>query len=389
MVTHSIMSKTILFVTGTRADFGKLKPLMLHCKQLTGFQVEVFVTGMHLLSRYGSTWEEIAKSNIGPIHPFLNQSSSDSMDIVLAKTISGLSDYVKEKKPDLLVIHGDRVETLAAAIVGSLNNIRVAHIEGGEVSGTIDESIRHAVSKLAHIHLVSNEQSFDRLVQLGENREYIFTVGSPDIDVMESDALPKLDEAKGHYGIDFTDFGIMILHPVTTEQNKLEEETRNVLSALKDSGKQIIIVESNNDSGSELIRNSYNSFRDYANFKFFPSMRFEFFITLLKYSDFIIGNSSAGVREAPHFGVPAINLGSRQNGRVKSNLVLNSSYNIDEISEAISQIETIDRVPEQNFGKGNSSQLFGDLLTSGIFWNVPLQKVFIDIDWEKANGSAK
>ena len=118
------------------------------------FEVHIFVTGMHMLSKYGATWKEIRKAGFANIYKFINQNSSDSMDYILAKTVAGLADYVKETAPDMLVVHGDRVETLAGAIVGALNNILVAHVEGGEVSGTVDELIRHSVSKLSHLHFV-------------------------------------------------------------------------------------------------------------------------------------------------------------------------------------------------------------------------------------------
>src|SRR6516162_7880523 len=142
--------RKVAFLTGTRADFGKMKTLMLKMQADERFEVHIFVTGMHMLSKFGSTWDEVRKCGFANIYRFINQNENDSMDQILAKTVAGLSDYAKEMTPDMLVVHGDRVEALAGAIVGSLNNIRVAHIEGGEVSGTVDELIRHAVSKLSH-----------------------------------------------------------------------------------------------------------------------------------------------------------------------------------------------------------------------------------------------
>ena len=161
--------KKVLFLTGTRADYGKLKSLMNIIEKSTSFQCSIFATGMHTLSRYGNTVNEIYKNGFQDIHTYMNQIKGDGMDIILANTIHGLSRYVHENRPDLIVVHGDRVETLAGAIVGTLNNILVAHIEGGELSGTVDELIRHSVSKLAHIHFVANAKAADRLKQLGED----------------------------------------------------------------------------------------------------------------------------------------------------------------------------------------------------------------------------
>ena len=371
--------RQVLFVTGTRADFGKLKPLIRVVNETGSFSSKIFVTGMHLLQRFGSTWEEVVGSNLAPVHPFVNQSPGDRMETTLARTINGLSSYVQESRPDLIVVHGDRVEALAGAVVGTLSNIRVAHIEGGEVSGTVDEALRHAVSKLSHWHFVSNEESRGRLLQLGEANHDIFVIGSPDIDVMNSPDLPSLDEALAHYNINWEDFGILIFHPVTTELENLERDAREMLEALVSTGDKIIVIESNNDSGSEVIRKVYEGFEEYDQLRFFPSMRFEYFLTILRNAKYIVGNSSAGIREAPHYGVPAINLGSRQNNRVKARLVINVDISKDAIIDGITLASSMDKEPEHNFGNGNSSAGFRAILLDESRWSKPLQKVFVDI----------
>lgn len=161
-IFHGVMSmnkKRIVFLTGTRADFGKMKSLIKITQNSSLFDVHIFVTGMHMIEQYGKTIIEVQKSGFKNIYPFINHDEIVHMDRNLATTINGFSHYIGEMKPDLIVVHGDRIEAMAGAIVGSLNNILVAHIEGGEISGTIDELIRHSISKLAHIHLVSNEQA--------------------------------------------------------------------------------------------------------------------------------------------------------------------------------------------------------------------------------------
>jgi len=162
--------KKIVFLTGTRADFGKLKSLMTISQSSDNFEVHIFATGMHLIDKYGKTINEIYKSGFNNIFPFINHDDIVHMDRNLAKTIDGFSHYISEIKPDLIVVHGDRIEAMAGAIVGSLNNILVAHIEGGEVSGTIDELIRHSISKLSHIHLVSNIEAKKQIDSNGRNR---------------------------------------------------------------------------------------------------------------------------------------------------------------------------------------------------------------------------
>jgi UDP-N-acetylglucosamine 2-epimerase (hydrolysing) len=179
------------------------------------------------------------------------------MDLTLAKTIEGISSFVRENRPDLIVVHGDRVEPLAGAVVGALNNILVAHIEGGEVSGTVDELLRHAVSKMSHIHFASNEEAKRRLMQLGEYPDAIWVIGSPDIDIMFSEDLPTIEDAKGHYDLEFDRYAIAAFHPVTTEIENLAKDAEQFVDALIQSGDNYIVIYPNNDLGSELILNAY------------------------------------------------------------------------------------------------------------------------------------
>lgn len=370
--------KKIIFLTGTRADFGKLKPLMFQLESNSQLEAHIFVTGMHMLTKYGYTCDEVEKSGFKNIYKYINQNSNDSMDLILAKTITGLSDYAQEIKPDLIIVHGDRVEALAGATVGALNNVLTGHIEGGEVSGTIDELIRHAVTKLSHVHFVANASARKRLIQLGERRESIHVIGSPDIDVMNSGSLPNIDEVRRHYEIEFNEYSILAFHPVTTETAMLQEQVRTILDALIKSERKYVVIYPNNDHGSDIILEEYYRHSGDKNFKFFPSMRFEYFLTLLKNSDFIIGNSSAGIREAPHFGVVAVNLGSRQHNRVQSSLVLNADITKDAIKSAIVRAVSMPRKPECLFGDGGSARHFGEVLERESFWGTPCQKYFVD-----------
>ena len=160
--------KTIVFITGTRADYGKIKSLILKLQKENKFKCYLVITGMHVLKKFGYTQIEIDKDKIKNCYKFSNQFSNTPMDITLANTIKGLNKFLSDKKVDLMVVHGDRVESLAAAISGNLNNIKIAHIEGGEISGTVDEIIRHSISKLSHFHFVTNKIAKQRLIQMGE-----------------------------------------------------------------------------------------------------------------------------------------------------------------------------------------------------------------------------
>ncbi|WP_100611975.1 UDP-N-acetylglucosamine 2-epimerase [Confluentibacter lentus] len=368
--------KKIAFLTGTRADFGKMKPLIQILENHQEFEAHIFVTGMHLLQRYGYTLIEVERCGFKNISTFKNDTHEASMDLTLAKTIAGFSEFVKNIHPDLIVIHGDRVEALAGAIVGSLNNVLVAHIEGGELSGTIDELLRHATSKMSHIHFVANGKAKLLLEQMGELPESIYNIGSPDIDIMFSNTLPDLQTVKSYYNISFDVYAIAMFHPVTTEHRQMAKYAKNFVDALINSGRNYVVIFPNNDMGSQTILEAYEPILNHPNFRVFPSIRFEYFLTLLKHSSFIIGNSSAGVREAPYYGIPTINIGTRQQNRVVSNAIINTGYQVNAILEGIKEVKNVTINKISDFGNGNSAEAFLKVLKSESLWKTNHQKQF-------------
>ncbi|NVK51733.1 MAG: UDP-N-acetylglucosamine 2-epimerase (hydrolyzing) [Flavobacteriaceae bacterium] len=377
--------KKIVFLTGTRADFGKLKSLMSISQKSDDFEVHIFVTGMHMNSLYGLTVDEIQKAGFKNIYKYINHDSIEYMDRTLAKTIVGFSQYIAQINPDLIVVHGDRVEALAGAIVGSLNNILVAHIEGGEVSGTIDELIRHSVTKMSHIHLVANSEAKKRLIQLGEFDKSIFILGSPDLDLMDENSLPNLELVMNYYNVSFDEFAIAMFHPITTEYNNIKEYARNFVEALVKSQDNYILIYPNNDLGSKEILEEIRKVENLDKIKVFPSLRFEYFLRLLKESKYIIGNSSAGIREAPYYNVPTVDIGTRQNNRAKLDSIFNCNYDIESVLKAIGKTKKFNtnKIKSEEakfyFGKGRSDSLFLKLLHSQEFWNIEHQKQFQEV----------
>jgi UDP-N-acetylglucosamine 2-epimerase (hydrolysing) len=371
--------KRIVFLTGTRADFGKLKSLITILESHSDFEPHIFVTGMHMLTEYGYTLIEVQRAGFSNIHTFSNHTSEATMDLTLAKTMEGFSEFVKKVDPDLIVVHGDRVEALAGALVGSLNNILVAHVEGGEISGTIDELLRHATSKMSHVHFVANDEAHRRLVQMGELPESIFVIGSPDVDVMFSTNLPSLQEVKDHYEIGFDNYSVVLFHPVTTEASSMSEYATNLAEALIDSNKHYVIIYPNNDLGSKSILEAFEPLRKFPNIRMFPSIRFEYFLTLLKNAESIVGNSSAGIREAPYYGVPTINIGTRQENRALHAHIVNVDYTREAILEALQRPSERVEKDGSGFGKGNSDKLFLESLGSDTLWNLNHQKQFKDL----------
>lgn len=376
--------RKIIFITGTRADYGKIKPLMLALENDQAFEVFVFVCGMHLSKTFGATYQEVQKDNYENIYIAYGLLPTQEASVNMGSMMMAFAGYTRSIEPDMIVIHGDRMEALSGAIVGAMTNIPVGHIEGGELSGTIDESIRHAISKFAHIHFVCTDEARTRLIQMGEEEERIFVIGSPDIDVMMSGNLPSMQAVKERYAVNFDRYGILMYHPVTTEYSVIGEHAKTVADALIDSGKNYVAIYPNNDLGSEVIMNEYKRFAGNPHFRVVPSMRFEHFLTLLKNADFIIGNSSAGIRESGVYGVPAIDIGTRQSSRYTlsgSPHVQHVSEDKEEILEAVKNAGKF-RKPSMIFGDGRSVDRFINILKRPGFWDIKIQKHFVDHDIE-------
>ena len=374
--------KRVVFLTGTRADFGKVKSLIRALSERTqDFDVHVFATGMHLDPKYGETIREIEKCNFAcEVFPHLNQASSGALDRTLANTVMGFGDFVRLRRPDLVVVHGDRSEALAGAVVAATNNILVAHIEGGEVSGTIDEILRHAISKMSHLHFVSNEEAKRRLVQLGEEPTAIHVIGSPDIDLLASPDRPSLAEVREHYRIPFEDYGVMVWHPVTTSLSTLRQETQEVVRAVTGSGRNWVVIYPNSDPGSDVILAEYDRSLRGPRFRVFPSLRFEAMLVLLENAGVVVGNSSMGIGEAPYYGTPTVDVGSRQSGRSENPHILHVPAENVAVTGAIERVWGT-RVPvtRRERGDGDSHVRFRRALCSAELWETSVQKRFRDV----------
>ena len=371
----TVTGKKLLFVTGTRADFGKLEPLA-RAAQEAGFAISFFITGMHMMKRYGETRLEVKRFAGAEFFEFVNQREGDALDFILSKTILGFSDFVHEHRPDLVIIHGDRVEALAASLVCAMRYIRSAHIEGGEVSGTIDESIRHCNTKLCATHFVSSESARQRVLALGEAPDRVYTIGSPELDTHAKPSGVTIDEVKSRYAIPFDNYGIVIFHPVTSEVDTIGAQAQSLFDCLQASGKNFVVIAPNNDPGTEAIFKVIEALPK-DRFRLIPSMRFNYFSELMKHASAMIGNSSAGVREAPFLGLPSLDVGTRQNSRG----IADSIFNADAMDKA-----TIHRFLDDSwsklfsgsmgFGAGAASQQFVHILSKFEYWKLSSQKIF-------------
>ena len=374
--------KKIIFLTATRADYGKIKSVVNLIAKKN--KVYIYITGMHMLSKYGSTYKQVINENknLTEIILFKNQNNNYNPNVCAAKTIINFSIQLKKIKPNLVLVHGDRIESLAAAIACSNLNILVGHIEGGEVSGNIDEHLRHAISKLSHIHFVSNTNAKKNLIQLGENKRSIFVTGNPDIDILNSKNLPTIFQVKNKYSISFNNYCIAIFHPEISKNLADFKHKLNIfINVIKKISFSVVLIYPNNDIYSDYIISSYKkNFLNINKIKIIKSMRFEYFLTLLKDSSFIIGNSSSAIHEAPFYGVPSINIGERQKNRFFNESIKNVIFDEKKILKVIELLKNQKFSVNKNFGKGLSSKIISNIINRDLIWKMNFQKQFIQRD---------
>ena len=372
------MSRNLLFLTGTRADFGKLEPLAAAARD-AGHRVTFFVTGMHMMDRWGLTKLEVSRMPGVAVHEFLNQRPGEPQDAVLAKTVTGFSDYASELKPDLIVIHGDRVEALAGALVAAMNYVRSAHVEGGEVSGTIDEVFRHCNTKLCTHHFVSSDAAARRVMALGEPAGSVHVIGSPELDFHARPSGLTLDEVRAHYDIPFADYGVAVFHPVTSEQATMGAQARALFGALQASGRCFVVIAPNNDPGSDAIFATLDGLPK-DRFRVLPSMRFAHFSELMKSAACMVGNSSAGVREAPFLGLPSLDIGTRQANRSDAGSVTACEASDSTAIPAFLADQWGHRHPTHaGLADHQASRRPGHEVGQQAFWDRPLQKAVQDM----------
>lgn len=347
--------RKIFIVTERRADYSRFKPILRLLHDDDDFDYDLVVTGLHLMEDHGYTLNEITNDGFKVFSTFeMFQESEDtgaSMIRAYAEAVKQISYALEKSKPDIILSGFDIAANAAVTIAGAHMNIPVAHIQGGEVTGTIDESIRHAMSKFAHYHFAANEDACERLIKMGEHADHVFNVGCPSID-----ALLEVEDdqtAIERYELS-APFFLMIQHPVTTELNEAGKQIRVSLKALKAVNEDVLIIMPNNDAGySAIIRNIENS-----NIKHVDTLPIRDYVNLLKRSSGLIGNSSSGIHEAATFNVPVVNIGSRQQGRLRPKNVIDVGHDVSEIVNAMSRCIELKQQQisfENPYGDGESA----------------------------------
>ena len=372
----------ISFISGTRADYGKIKPYIDFLCEQEDKNVFVFVTGMNMLKKYGSTYQFIQTDLKKKCHIRVDKKfKSKETALELAHITKAYHKHLKKDKIDFVFVHGDRSEVLAAASAAVLNTIPVCHIEAGDFSGSVDELIRHSTSKLSQRFLVGDEAAKNTLIQLGEKEESIFITGNSSLAFEIGEPTAKELKILNSY----KDYAVLIYHPVTTlSKEVLKNEIDSLLIELKKSQKDYVVIFPNNDFGSDIVLKAYQKYATDKKFHFVKSFSFNAFNYLLKNADFLIGNSSCGIKEAPFYHVPVIDVGCRQNNRYQ-HLGLQDFYHLDDLSLVLETIEKVKKTKKKTVKHHYREAFFKQLkeVFTDDFFNVKIQKTFQKIKKEE------
>lgn len=335
--------KRIGIMTGTRAEYGLLKPLMQEINKDNDLELYLIVSGMHLSPEFGMTYQEIEEDGFeinAKVEMLLSSDSPAGISKSIGLGVIGFADEFQRADLDMLILLGDRYEALSAAICALVMRIPIAHLHGGELTeGAIDEGIRHSITKMSYLHFTSTEQYRNRVIQLGENPERVFYVGALGVENIKKINLMTKEELEKsiHFEIDENTV-VVTYHPVTLENNTVEEQFLNLLKVLDRNPKiRMIFTKANADTNGRIVNElidkyaAQNSERACA----FMSLGQKRYLSALKYCRIVIGNSSSGIIEAPSFGKPIINIGDRQKGRICADSVINCGYTQQEIQQAM------------------------------------------------------
>jgi UDP-hydrolysing UDP-N-acetyl-D-glucosamine 2-epimerase len=380
--------RNICVVTSSRADYGLLFTVMKELQHDEAFLLQIIATGMHLEQKFGLTYRIIEEDGFqidGKVEMGLSSDSPVGIAKSIAEGVGGLAEVFAVLRPDLIILLGDRFEILAAAQTALVAAIPIAHIAGGDTTeGAFDESIRHCVTKMSHLHFVTNDVAARRVRQLGENPEYVYTVGSPGLDLIKHIQLLTKRELEKDLGFSFQKRNLLItFHPATLDQQPAGEQFQELLQALDGLGNDlgIFFTKPNADTGgSVIIRmiDEYVASRKHA--KAAVSLGQQRYLSMVSQADAVVGNSSSGLYEVPSFKKPTVNIGDRQKGRIQASSVINCKPESADILKAINEAFTKDCSSAVNpYGDGNSAPRIVTALKSIPDYKALLKKHFFDL----------
>lgn len=383
--------RKICVVTGSRAEYGLLSGLMKKIRDDHALQLQIIATNMHLAPEFGNTYREIEADGFTIDKKVkMNISSDSACGIVksMSEELAGMADAFEELNPDLLVVLGDRYEILIAVTAALIFKIPVAHLYGGEITeGAFDDAIRHAITKMSHLHFTSTEEYRKRVIQMGENPEHVWYVGAIGVDNIKNEKLLEKKELEDSLGFAIPDKTILVTyHPVTLENNSAEEQCRNLLQALEElSDYAIIFTQSNSDPNGRIIKALMQDYVDKHPGKavLFSSLGKKRYLSLLQYVKAVAGNSSSGLVEVPSFGIPTLNIGDRQKGRISGAGVVNCKSDIHSIRKGldiISSEKMLDLASNSSnpYEKDNTAQNIFEVIKEIYIDNI-IRKQFYDL----------
>lgn len=349
----------ILVVTGSRGEWGYIRPVLRLIDAHPGLRASLVVTNMHLLPEFGTSRHEIERDGF-PIEQEIYMALDGYTGATMAKSLGvflmSITDTIERLRPDLVLLAGDRGEQMMAATAAAHMNTPVAHIQAGEVSGNVDGQTRHALARYAHVHFAANEDAAERLRRSGEQDFRIFTVGAPQLDEFIAEEAASREELAGRFHVSFDEpLVLLVQHPVTEQMTQAGVQMEATLAALRELRLQTLLVYPNNDAGSVELRAKIDEFRG-------PWLKVERnlprreYAGLLRESAAIVGNSSSGIIEAPAFSLPAVNIGRRQEGRIQGSNVINVEHDRAQIADAVVRV----LAPEFRAGLDGTASPYGD-----------------------------
>lgn len=353
--------RKVIYVSGTRADYGLMRKVLKTLNNSKDFDLSILVTAMHLSPMYGNTIEEIQSEEFkicGAIKVDVEHTTHHAMAKAIGHEIIAMTEIFADVKPDLIILLGDRGESLAAAITAAHLNIPIVHIHGGERSGTVDEMVRHAISKFAHYHFVATQGSKDRLIKMGETEESIFVVGAPGLDELyDYKSISKKEFCKRYRFNESKKIALLVYHPVVQEYENIGLQFKKTINVALELGLQIICLEPNSDAGGHLIREAINEYVHHEDVRVFKHLQRQEYIDCLAHVDVLIGNSSSGIIEAASFNLSVLNIGSRQNLREVGDNVIHVNPEYDEIFAGLkSVLESPKKKYINVYGDGKTSE---------------------------------
>ena len=339
--------KNVCVVTGSRAEYGIMRALLLKLGKEQNIKLDVVVTAMHLEEKYGNTYKQIEEDGLNIIKKIplnLENTSKKCVSKSLALLTTGLSELFEKIKYNLIIILGDRYEMLPVVNVALIYNIPVCHLHGGEKTlGNFDESIRHAITKMSHLHLVASEEFKNRVIQLGEEEHNVHNIGAMGVEnVMRQDFLTE-KELEETLGIELKEeYYVVLFHPVTLEDGGALKQIQTLLEVLSEQNKQVIFIGSNSDTDSDKIMNEIEKYTmKNNNSKMFISLKPREYHSLVKHSKGLVGNSSSGLIEIPSLKVPTLNIGNRQLGRLRGPSVVDVDTTKESIQKGLKELSKI------------------------------------------------